>query len=297
MIETLDVSERHACRVIGQPRGTQRYHKRLATDEEWLTQRIVKLASNYGRYGYRRVAALLRNEGWIVNHKRVQRIWRQQGLKVPQKQLKRGRLWLNDGSIVRLRPEFPKHVWSYDFMEDHTHNGVKFRILNIIDEYTRECLAIQVARRLTHKDVLAVLNDLFLLRGFPVHIRSDNGSEFTANRVRSWLKTLAIKPLFIEPGSPWENGYIESFNGKMRDELLNGEIFYSLKEAQVLIEIWRRHYNTLPPSQCIGISVPCACYNRFSAFTIPTSWTNITSGTKNGVMSNVTQNKIWRERT
>jgi transposase InsO family protein len=256
VIESLDVSERHACRVIGQSRGTQRYNKRYAEDEELLTQRIIKLASDYGRYGYRRVTALLRNEGWIVNHKRVQRIWRQQGLKVPQKQPKRGRLWLNDGSIVRLRPEFPKHVWSYDFMEDRTHNGVKFRILNIIDEYTRECLAIRVARRLTHKDVLAVLNDLFLQRGFPVHIRSDNGSEFTAKRVRSWLKTLAIKALFIEPGSPWENGYIESFNGKMRDELLNGEIFYSLKEAQVLIEMWRKHYNTLRPHSALGYQPP-----------------------------------------
>ena len=256
MIETLDVSERHACRVIGQPRGTQRYHKRLAADEEWLTQRIVKLASNYGRYGYRRVAALLHNEGWIVNHKRVQRIWRQQGLKVPQKQPKRGRLWLNDGSIIRLRPEFPKHVWSYDFMEDRTHNGVKFRILNIIDEYTRECLAIRVARRLTHNDVLEVLNGLFLQRGVPVHIRSDNGSEFTAKRVRGWLKALEIKALFIEPGSPWENGYIESFNGRMRDELLNGEIFYSLKEAQVLIEIWRKHYNTLRPHSALGYQPP-----------------------------------------
>lgn len=141
-------------------------------------------------------------------------------------------------------------------MEDRTHNGVKFRILNIIDEYTRECLAIRVARRLTHKDVLAVLNDLFLQRGVPVHIRSDNGSEFTAKRVRSWLKTLAIKALFIEPGSPWENGYIESFNGKMRDELLNGEIFYSLKEAQVLIEMWRKHYNTLRPHSALGYYPP-----------------------------------------
>ena len=149
-------------------------------------------------------------------------------------------------------------------MEDRTHNGVRFRILNIIDEYTQECLAIRVARRLTHKDVLVVLNNLFLQRGFSVHIRSDNGSEFTANRVRSWLKTLAIKPLFIEPGSPWENGYIESFNGKMRDELLNGEIFYSLKEAQVLIEIWRRHYNTLRLTVHWDISRLCLLQSFFS---------------------------------
>ena len=256
VVEELDVSERQACRVIGQPRATQRYNKRYAEDEELLTQRIIELASKYGRYGYRRVTALLRNEGWIINHKRVQRIWRQQGLKVPQKQPKRGRLWLNDGSIVRLRPLFSNHVWSYDFMEDRTNNGVKFRILNVIDEFTRECLAVKVARRLTHRDVLEVLNDLFIQRKVPVHIRSDNGSEFTAKRVRRWLDKLAIRPLFIEPASPWENGYIESFNGKMRDELLNGEIFYSLKEAQVLIEMWRKHYNTVRPHSALGYQPP-----------------------------------------
>jgi len=224
----LDVSERRTCRVLGQHRSTQRYDKHLANDDEILRARIVDLASQYGRYGYRRVTALLRNEDWVVNHKRVERIWRREGLKVPQKQPKRGCLWLNDGSVVRLWPLFPKHVWSYDFMEDRTHNGVKFRILNIIDEYTRVYLVVRVARRLTHRDVLKALNGLFIRRGVPVHIRSDNGSEFTAKRVRAWLAKQQIKPLFIEPGSPWENGYIESFNGKMRDELLDGEIFYSL---------------------------------------------------------------------
>ena len=200
---------------------------------------------------------MLRNEGWFVNHKRIERIWRQEGLKVPQKQPKRGRLWLNDGSIVRLKPEFPKHVWSYDFMQDRTHNGVPFRILNVIDEYTRECLTIKVARKLTHKDVLDVLLDLFLERGVPVHIRSDNGSEFIAKKVRLFLSRLSVRPLFIEPGSPWENGYIESFNGKMRDEqLLNSEIFYSLKEAQVLIEMWMKHYNTVRPHSALGYRPP-----------------------------------------
>ena len=140
--------------MLGQPRATQRYHKQMANDEEQLTKRIVALASAYGRYGYRRVTALLRQEGWLVNHKRVERIWRREGLKVPQKQPKRARLWLNDGSIIRLKPEFKQHVWSYDFMHDRTHNGVPFRILNVIDEYTRECLAVRVARRLTHQDVL-----------------------------------------------------------------------------------------------------------------------------------------------
>ncbi len=250
------MSERRACRVIGQPRATQRYEKRVPDDEELLRQRIIELASEYGRYGYRRITALLRNEGWIVNHKRVQRIWREEGLKVPQKQPKRGRLWLNDGSVVRLKPLFPKHVWSYDFMEDHTHNKVKFRTLNVIDEYTRECLAVKVARRLTSRDVIEVLTDLFIEHGIPVHIRSDNGSEFTAKRVRQWLQRLQVRPLYIEPGSPWENGYIESFNGRMRDELLNREIFYSLKEAKVLIEMWRKHYNTIRPHSALGYRPP-----------------------------------------
>jgi putative transposase len=255
-VEALDISERRACQVIGQPRSTQRYDKQVPDDEELLRQRIIELASEYGRYGYRRVTALLRNEGWIVNHKRVQRIWREEGLKVPQKQPKRGRLWFNDGSVVRLRPLFPKHVWSYDFMEDRTHNSVKFRILNVIDEYTRECLAVKVARRLNAHDVVEVLTDLFIERGVPVHIRSDNGSEFIAKRVREWLERLQVRPLYIEPGSPWENGYIESFNGKMRDELLSGEIFYSLKEAQVLIEMWRKHYNTIRPHSSLGYRPP-----------------------------------------
>jgi putative transposase len=228
----------------------------MDTEEDVLREQIVSLASQYGRYGYRRVTAMLRSEGWLVNHKRVERIWRQEGLRVPAKQPKRSRLWFTDGSIVRLRPEFPKHVWSYDFMQDHTHNGVPFRILNVIDEYTRECLRVNVARRLTHKDVLEVLLDLFLERGVPVHIRSDNGSEFIAKKVRQFLSRLSVKPLFIEPGSPWENGYIESFNGRMRDELLAREIFYSLKEAQVLIEMWRRHYNTARPHSALGYRPP-----------------------------------------
>jgi putative transposase len=257
----MDVSERRVCRVLRQPRSTQRYRKSIPEDEERLITRMVALASEYGRYGYRRITAMLRQEGWHVNHKRIERLWRREGLKVPAKQPKRGRLWLNDGSIVRLKPEFPKHVWSYDFMEDRTHNGVRFRILNVIDEYTRECLAVRVARSLTHQDVLEVLTELFSNRGVPVHIRSDNGSEFTAKRVRAWLKKLDVKPLFIEPGSPWENGYVESFNGKMRDELLAREIFYSLKEAQVMIEMWRQHYNTIRPHSSLGYQPP-----------VPTAW-------------------------
>ena len=242
--------------MLQQPRSTQRYQKEIPEDEDLLREKVMELASAYGRYGYRRVTALLRNQGWIVNHKRVERIWREEGLKVPQKQPKRGRLWLNDGSVIRLRPEFPKHVWSYDFMQDRTHNGVPYRILNVIDEYTRECLAVKGARSLTHKEVLEVLTDLFLERGVPVHIRSDNGSEFTAKKIREYLSRLEVKPLFIEPGSPWENGYIESFNGKMRDELLAGEIFYSITEAQVIIEQWRWHYNQIRPHSALGYNPP-----------------------------------------
>ena len=191
-----------------------------------------------------------------VNHKRVERIWRREGLKVPPKQPKRGRLWLNDGSCIRLWPVYTNHVWSYDFMQDHTHNGLPFRILNIIDEFTRECLVARVERRLSHCEVLEELTWLFCTRGLPAYIRSDNGPEFTVERVRDWLSRLNVGPLFIEKGSPWENGYIESFNGKMRDELLNGEIFYSLKEAQVLIEDWRCHYNTRRPHSSLNYRPP-----------------------------------------
>jgi transposase InsO family protein len=181
----MDVSERRVCRVLGQPRSTQRYQKRVAEDEEILSARMVALASEYGRYGYRRITAMLRGEGWQVNHKRVERMWRREGLKVPAIPPYRGRLGLQDGSIVRLRAKVPKHVWRYDFMEDRTHNGVKFRILNIIVEFTRECLAVRVERSLTHQTVIEVLMKLFCERGVPFHIRTDNSSEFTAKRVRA----------------------------------------------------------------------------------------------------------------
>jgi len=254
--EEFHISERRACRAIQQPRSTQRYRVRSGDAEAPLTQRIVALATRYGRYGYRRITVLLRQEGWCVNHKRVQRIWRKEGLKVPQRQPKRGRLWLNDGSCVRLRPEYPEHVWSYDFMRECTHNGRPFRILNVIDEYTRECLATRVARNLTVEDVQECLTTLFCQRGVPAHLRSDNGPEFTARRIRKWLNALGASTLFIEPGSPWENGYVESFNGKMRDELLNREIFYTLQEASVLIEAWRREYNEVRPHSALGYRPP-----------------------------------------
>jgi transposase InsO family protein len=199
---------------------------------------------------------MLRQEGWQVNHKRVERIWRREGLKVPQKQPKRGRLWLNDGSCIRLRPEHKDHVWSYDFVMARTADGRSFRILTILDEYTRECLAMRVDRHISSQDVIDQLYELFLLRGVPEHIRSDNGPEFTAKRVRDWFANLQVKTLFIEPGSPWENGYIESFNGKLRDELLNREVFYSLVEAKILIEQWRKEYNQIRPHSALRYRPP-----------------------------------------
>lgn len=252
----MPVSERRLCRVLGQHRSTQRKAPRGADDETALTEDIIALARQYGRYGYRRVTALLRDAGWHVNRKRVERIWRREGLKVPQRQPKRGRLWLNDGSCIRLRPEYPGHVWSYDFVEGRTHDGRKYRILSIIDEASRECLALPVARKLRSDDVLAALAELFVTRGPPAHIRSDNGPEFIATAVQQWLTQIGVKTLYITPGSPWENGYCESFNGSLRDELLNGEIFYSLAEARILIEAWRRHYNTVRPHSSLGYRPP-----------------------------------------
>lgn len=202
------------------------------------------------------MAALLRRDGWDVNVKRVYRIWRREGLKVPQKQPKRGRLWLNDGSCIRLRPQQRGHVWSYDFVMDRTHDGRTFRMFCVIDEFTRECLAIRVARRLNSRIVLEVLADLFLTHGPPDHIRSDNGPEFIATALREWLSRLGVQTLYIEPGSPWENGYCESFNSKLRDELLAREVFYTLKEAEILIEGWRDYYNTLRPHSSLGYKPP-----------------------------------------
>lgn len=217
---------------------------------------MVELARQYGRYGYRRIAALLRNAGWSVSDGRIERLWRREGLKVPGKQPKRGRLWLNDGSCIRLRAEHENHVWSYDFVHHRTDDGRAYRTLNVLDEYSRECLAIRVKRKLNSTDVVDVLTDLFILRGVPTHIRSDNGPECVAEAVRKWIAAVGAQTAYIEPGSPWENGYVESFNARLRDELLNGEIFYSLREAQFIIETWRHHYNTKRPHSALGYRPP-----------------------------------------
>ena len=224
----------------------------MPEDEPRLVADIVRLATQYGRYGYPRITKLLCREGWIVNHKRVARLWRREGLKVPYKQPKRRRLWFNDGSCVRLRASHKNHVWSYDFVMTRTHDGRPVRILAVLDEYTRECLAIDVGRRMNHKTVLDTLCELFIHRGTPEYIRSDNGPEFVAQDLRDWLDKVDVNTAYIEPGSPWENGYIESFNARLRDELLNGEIFDTLLEAKVLIERWRVHYNTIRPHSALN---------------------------------------------
>jgi transposase InsO family protein len=242
--------------VIGQYRSTQRYKIKELPDENVITSRIIELACKYGRYGYRRITALLRAEGFTINHKRVERIWRDQGLKVPQKQKKRRRLWLNDGSCLRLRPEYKGQVYSYDMVHDRTSNGKAFRILNIIDEYTRECHCCYVARHIRWQNVQDQLTNVFLQHGTPEYLRSDNGSEFTAINLREWLDNLEVNTTYIEPGSPWKNGYVEFFNGKMRDELLNGEIFDTIFEARTLIERWRKDYNTIRPHSSLGYNPP-----------------------------------------
>ncbi|HEY4766817.1 MAG TPA: IS3 family transposase [Candidatus Sulfotelmatobacter sp.] len=271
--EKHELSERHACRLVNQWRGTQRYLPIQRVDEDALTRAIITLASEYGRYGYRRITALLRTAGWQVGKDRVQRIWRREGLKIPKKQKPRRRLWLNDGSCVRLRPERANHVWSYDFVSAMTHDGRMIRMLTMNDEYTRECLVIRVARRLGSYEVIEALADVMLWRGVPENIRSDNGPEFVAGELRKWLGNLGTGTLYIEPGSPWENGYCESFNGKLRDECLNEEIFYSLREAQIVIEKWRVEYNTTRPHSSLGYRppAPAAFAPHLAALRSPTA--------------------------
>ena len=250
------MSECWACRLVNQPRGTQRYQLTQREDEESLTDAIVEFASQYGRYGYRRITALLKRDGWQVGKDRVERIWRREGLQVPEKQKPRRRLWFNDGSCVRLRPVRANHVWSYDFVSARTHDGRTVRMLNLIDEHTRECLMIRSERRWSSAKVIEALADVMVAKGVPEHLRSDNGPEFIARDLRKWLAGTGTRTAYIEPSSPWENGYCESFNSKLRDEFLNGEIFYSMKEVRVLAERWRVHYNTAWPHSSLGYKPP-----------------------------------------
>ena len=251
-----EVSERRACKVLDQPRSTQRYTARERDDEKLLVQRMHALVRRHPRYGYRRIWALLRDEGWRVNRKRVYRLWRQEGLKVPQKQRKKRRLGDSVNGCVRRRAEHIDHVWSYDFVMDQTVDSRPVKLFPIVDEYTRECLCLDVARSIRATDVIETLRHLFAVRGTPRFIRSDNGPEFIAQAVRDWLAESGVKTLYIEPGSPWENGYCESFNSRLRDELLDRELFMDLREAKVVVEDYRLDYNHRRPHSALGYVTP-----------------------------------------
>lgn len=256
--QALDVSQRRACQALDQPRATQRYSSGCVEKDRLLTQAILEEAHAYKRWGYRKITALLRQDGWQVNFKRVYRIWRQEGLQVPYKQHKRRRLGCSDNGCIRHQPKHFNHVWSIDFIMDQTGDGRRLKMLPVLDEYTRECLTIEVARHMTSASVIETLDYLFSIRGAPSYIRSDNGPEFIADAIRQFLSERDVGTLYIEPGSPWENGYIESFNSTFRDELLNQEWFYSLKEAQVLAEQWRLTYNHKRPHGALNYQTPAA---------------------------------------
>jgi putative transposase len=254
--QKLGVSERRACKVIGQARASQRYVSSKPVKDRALRRRMHKLAARHKRYGYRRVWALLRQEGWAVNRKRVQRLWREEGLRVPQRQRKRRRLGTSANGTQRLRAAHGNHVWSYDFVMDQTVDGRRLKLLPIVDEFTREAHGILVDRSITAEGVVAVLKYLFSVHGEPEFIRSDNGPEFIATAVREWLQQSGVRTLYIEPGSPWENAYSESFNSRFRDELLNQELFTGLTEARVLVEQYRVEYNHLRPHSSLGYMAP-----------------------------------------
>jgi putative transposase len=251
------VSERRACRALGVPRSTLRYAAEPERDKALLL-RIKDLSQKHPRFGYRRVTALLRRDGWAVNLKRVHRLWRAAGLKVPQAQRKRRRVGSSENGCTRHRAERPNHVWSYDFVMDQTADGKRLKILPVVDEFTRRCLTIEVERSMTAEDVVSVLETLFERHGEPEHIRSDNGPEFIAEAVRGWLARRGSKTLYIAPGSPWENAYSESFNSRFRDEFLDREVFSTLREAQVLIEGHRREYNDYRPHSSLDYQTPSA---------------------------------------
>ena len=267
----MDVSKRRACKVIGLSRMTQRYKTKQPNKDKALTAEIKKLATRHKRYGYRMITAKLRQDNWVVNHKRVQRIWQKEGLQVPYRRKFKKAKGSSVNSCVVKKAQYPNHVWTYDFMSDQTENGRKLKLLTVLDEFTRESPAIEVGRSIRAKDVITVLEYLFMVRGTPKYIRSDNGPEFIANAIKKWLKEKHVETLYIEPGSPWENGYIESFNGKFRDEILNREVFYSVKEAKVIAEDWRLDYNNHRPHSSLGYMTPAGFAASCIASASPTA--------------------------
>jgi len=252
-------SERRTCRVLGQPRSTQRYKSLRPIKDRKLSAEMRRLARQRPRFGCERIFELLVSSGWRVNEKRVHRLWKQEAMQVPRKQHRKRRLpGHSDHGCIRYKAERKNHVWSYDFVTDRTEDGQQFKILAVIDEYTRECLALEIGRSFTADDVVRTLRYLFALRGRPANIRSDNGPEFVAHKVKRWLEQAEVKTLYIAKGSPWENGYVESFNGRLRDELLNCELFLSLAEARWVIDQWRLDYNDRRIHSAIDYQTPAA---------------------------------------
>ena len=250
------VSERRACRVTDQSRSTQRYESQPRSDEAGLLKRMRQLAKRRPRFGYRRIGRLLRREGWRASDTRVHRLWRREGLKVPQKKRKKRRLGMSSNGCHRRRAEHPNDVWCWDFVFDRTTNGSAPKWLSIVDEFTRECLTLKVDRSITSEDVIDTLAELFAIRGVPKCIRSDNGPEFIATNIRSWLKRVDVQTLYIEPGSPWENGYAESFHSRFRDEFLAMEEFETLKMAGALTSAWKEDYNNHRPHSSLDYLTP-----------------------------------------
>ena len=261
----MKLSERRACRTLQQPRTTQRYKQKNPDKDKALVAAMRRLAGEHPRYGYRLITGKLRQEGWYVNKKRVQRLWRKEGLQVPYRRRIKKSKGSSENSCSVKKAEYINHVWTYDFIEDRTEDGRILKLLTVLDEWTRESAAIEVGRSIKSRDVISVLEYLFMVRGVPGYIRSDNGPEFIAEAVKKWLKEQMVGTLYIEPGSPWENGYIESFHSRFRDELLNRELFYSVKEARVLAENWRMDYNHHRPHSSLGYMTPAA----FAATCIP----------------------------
>jgi transposase InsO family protein len=256
--KTLSVSQRRACRTIGQCRSGQRYTPAGRGDEGKLTARMRELAGTNPRYGYRRIWALLREEGWRANRKRIHRLWKKEGLKVPQKKRKRRRLGGSENGVARHRAACKDHVWAWDFIHDRTEDGRAIKWLSIVDEFTRECLCLEVNRGMKSGEAIDVLIELFHTRGLPQFIRSDNGPEFVAGAIRNWLEKAGVRTLYIAPGSPWENGYAESFHSRLRDELLDAELFTSLAEARHLATQWRLEYNHRRPHSALKYKTPAA---------------------------------------
>ena len=249
-------SERSACQLVGISRSSARYQPKEQSEEAAFRRRVRKLANRHPNYGYRRIIAVLRREGSHVNHKRVQRIWKAEGLQLPRRK-PRKRRYGPKGEVIH-KAQYRNHVWSYDFLEDRTQNGRRLRILAVIDEFTRECLALLVDRSITSEKVVSLLDWLFLAYGAPQHLRSDNGPEFVARKVQDWLAERNCQTLYITPGSPWENAYIESFIGKFRKECLDRYLFFNLRETQTIIEDWRDEYNYYRPHSALGYMAPAA---------------------------------------